>query len=263
MVRLRALVQLAVISWFAMLAGSLLAGRQRRRAIAFSRLVNLSHIIHEAIPRWPGDPPIEFQVIADRSTAGYFLRRFGMGEHSATHMNASSSFVEGGQSIDAYSPKSLIAPAVLIDILPKASANPDYALTVDDILAWEAKHGQIPQDSLALLFTGWQDRWSDPKAFLNLDSTGRPHFPGFSAEAARFLLDQRGIAGLGTDTHGLEPGWDSSFAVNTLIAERNAIALECLTQLDQLPPSGATLVIGVLRLQNGSGSPVAVLAFLP
>jgi len=113
-----------------------------------------------------------------------------------------------------------------------------------------------------LLFTGWQSNWSDKAAFLNQDASGGLHFPGFGSEATQFLLLKRQIAGLGIDTHGVDSGQDTTFATNRLILEQPRIVLENLTNLDQLPAIGTTLVIGVLRLLGGSGSPVAVLALL-
>lgn len=238
-------------------------GGGKQKTITYSRVVDLSQVIDTDIPLWPGDPPVEFEKVADFAADGYYLRRFSIGEHSGTHMNASNSFVENGQGIDAYSPESLVVPAVVIDIREKAAANPDYALTVDDVLAWEKKNGQIPAGSLVILFTGWQDKWNDPAAFFNEDADGGLHFPGFDGETTRFLFEERQAAGMGIDTHGVDPGQDETYATNTQIAERNAIALECLTNLDQLPPTGATLVLGILRLKDGSGTPLSVMAFIP
>lgn len=234
-----------------------------QKTIAYSRVVDLSQVIDTNIPLWPGDPPVEFEKVADFAADGYYLRRFSIGEHSGTHMNASNSFVENGQGIDAYAPESLVVPAVVIDIRQKAAANPDYALTVDDVLAWEKQHGKIPAGSLVILFTGWQDKWNDPAAFFNQDAEGGLHFPGFDGETTRFLFEERQVAGMGIDTHGVDPGQDETYATNIQIAERNAIALECLTNLDQLPPTGATLVLGILRLKDGSGTPLSVMAFIP
>ncbi|MCS7010396.1 MAG: cyclase family protein [Anaerolineales bacterium] len=254
------LLTLVVLTGLALAACGSASGK---KTITYSRVVDLSQPIHPNIPLWPGDPPVEFEEVANFATHGYYLRRFSIGEHSATHMNASNSFVEDGQGIDAYSPESLVVPAVVIDIRDKAAANIDYALTVEDVLAWEKKYGKIPAGSLVLLYTGWQDKWDDPASFFNPDENGGLHFPGFSAEATLFLFDERKVAGMGIDTHGVDPGQDVTFFTNVEIAKRNAIALECLGNLDQLPPKGATLVIGILRLQNGSGSPVSVMAFVP
>lgn len=232
-------------------------------SIAYSRVVDLSHVISPEIPLWPGDPAVEFKTVADIDKDGYYLRSFTIGEHSATHMNAPNSFHAGGAGIDGYAAESLVVPAVVVDVAGKAAADADYAATVEDITTWEAKNGRIPKGSVVLLSTGWAKRWDDPKAFLNVDADGKLHFPGFGGDTTKFLLAERGIAGVGIDTHGVDPGLDESFATNNQVLEQPRIALENLANLDQLPPTGSTLVIGLLRLKDGSGSPVSVLAFVP
>ena len=232
------------------------------KTITYSRIVDLSHTVHSVIPQWPGDPPVEFQEVATPDRDGYYLRRFSMGEHSATHINAPIAFHPGGLSIDAYFAESLTAPAVVIDVGEQCGGNPDYSLSTAEVAAWEDRHGPVPPNAVVLLQTGWQRKWHDPVAYLNAGPNGEPRFPGFSRDAAGFLIDQRGIAGLGTDTAGLEPGWDGSFSVNKLLLEQPRVALENLTNLDLLPPIGITLVIGILRLQGGSGSPAMVTAFV-
>ena len=232
------------------------------KTINYRRVVDLSHTIHSGMPGWPGDPKVAFQEVATLDPDGYYLRRFSMGEHSATHMNAPIAFHPGGLSIDAYPAESLTVPAVVIDVETRCAENPDYALSAAEISAWEKRHGRVPANAVVLLHTGWQGKWHDPATYLGTGPNGGPGFPGFSHGAARFLTCQRDIAGLGTDTPGLEPGWDGGFSVNKLLLGQPRIALEYLTNLDQLPPTGITLVIGVLRLQGGSGSPVSVTAFV-
>jgi kynurenine formamidase len=151
----------------------------------------------------------------------------------------------------------------VIDIREQALGNSDYALSIEDILAWEEHYGKIPTGCIVLLHTGWQEKWWDKNAFLNQDTQGSMHFPGFSSHATRFLVEERQIAGVGIDTHGVDSGQDTTFATNRLVLEKPRIVLENLTNLDQLPPTGTTLVIGVLRLRAGSGSPAGVIAFLP
>ncbi|HEY9833201.1 MAG TPA: cyclase family protein [Stenomitos sp.] len=230
--------------------------------LTIRRIVHLSHIIASTIPRWPGDPSVEFETVAELKKEGYYLRRFSLGEHSGTHMNAPNSFYPQGMSIDQYPAESLIAPAVVIDISQQVATNSDYVLTISDVLAWEQQYGQISQKSVVLLFTGWQSKWSNQETFFNQDASGEMHFPGFSREATQFLLTERQIAGIGIDTHGVDSGQDTTFAINRLVLEQPRIVLENLTNLDQLPAIGTILVIGVLRLLGGTGSPVAVLALV-
>ena len=232
------------------------------RTIAYRQIIDLTHPIHPNIPIWPGDPAIEFETVSQIEKNGYFLRKFSMGEHSGTHINAPNSFYAAGASIDSYTPQSLVSPAIAIDIRDQSLANPDYSLTIDDILNWERQHKLIEPGNLVLLYTGWQAKWDNERAFFNQDDRGICHFPGFGKAVTQFLLEERSIAGIGTDTHGVDPGQDESFAVNKLILEKQRIVLENLANLDLLPAADFTLAIGIIRLLGGSGSPVSVLAFV-
>lgn len=235
----------------------------KSRTIRFSRIVDLSHPLDVDIPLWPGDPAVDFRTVADYDSDGFRLRSLQMGEHSGTHMNAPISFHRFGASIDSYGVDSLVLPVVVIDIRQQSSANADYCLDREDVYRWECLYGQVPAGSLVLMASGWDRRWQSPGSFLNLDGSGMPHYPGFALDAARFLIEQRHVAGLGGDTHGVDPGCDQNFEVNRWVLQQPRIVLENLTRLDQLPAVGATVVVGVLKLRGGSGSPATVLAFVP
>ena len=234
-----------------------------RRTITYSRVVDLSHVIHPGIPCWPGDPPVNIRAAATVETEGYRLNAFSMGEHSGTHLNASRSFFTGGESVDAYQPESLIVPAMVIDVTGPAARNPDYSLGTGDLEAWEQRWGLVPKGSLVLLRTGWDQKWPDPRQFFGYDAQGCMHFPGFGLDAVRALMDRRSAAGLGTDAPGVDPAQDGEFAVNKLVLEQPRIVLENLNNLGELPEAGSSLVIGILRLQDGGGSPASVIALIP
>lgn len=232
------------------------------KQLQFQQVISLSHPINPRIPLWPGDPPVEFEEVASLEQDGYFLRRFSMGEHSATHMNAPNSFYANGMGIDGYPAEALVRPAVVIDVRGKTLGNPDYEISPQDIHTWEHQHGLIESGSVVLVYTGWQHLWNDPAAFFGQDTHGS-HFPGIGEATIGFLLEHRQIAGVGIDTHGVDFGQSNTFAVNHAVLAENRIVLECLTHLDRLPATGATLVIGVVALEGGSGSPAAVMAFIP
>ena len=231
--------------------------------IHYRRVIDLSHPIHPGIPRWPGDPPVEFEDAATIARDGFFLRRFSLGEHTGTHLNAPGSFHLGGLSVDAIPTGSLVVPAVVMDVRRRVEDAPGYLLTVADIRAWEAEHGPVPPNAAVLLQTGWDAKWDSPGDYLGVLDAGGMTFPGFGLDAAQFLTGQRQIAGIGIDTAGVDGGQDQTFAVNSWALSQPRTVLENLTNLDQLPPVGTVLVVGVLRLLGGSGSPAAVLALAP
>ena len=234
------------------------------KTITYSRVIDLQHVVSPDIPLWPGDPKVVFKTVATMSKDGYYLRSFTIGEHSATHMNAPNSFIAGDKrAITSYSPEQLVVPAAVIDMRAECAADRDYQLCAEDVVVWEAKNGRLAPGTFVIMYTGWQERWSDPEAFFNIDAEGNLHFPGFAGATTKWLLSDRQIAGVGIDTHGVDPGLDTSYATNTQTTAAHKIVIECLGNLDQLPTTGATLVLGILRLKDGSGTPLSVMAFVP
>lgn len=232
-------------------------------SLAGWQVVDLTQSLTPDIPLWPGDPAFEVEAWASYETDGYFINRIAIGEHSGTHWGTPNTFIEGARSAEMIPAEELVVPAVVIDIHEQSAQDADYRLTVDDVAAWEAENGAIPAGSVVILFTGWQDKWGDPAAFIGEDADGVLHWPGFSAEAAAFLIAERGAVGLGTDTHGVDPGNDEEFGASFAMYDADGMILECLAGLDQLPPAGATLVVGGWPIEGGSGSPARVLGFIP
>jgi kynurenine formamidase len=235
----------------------------RRASPRAARVISLTHALHEAIPVWPGDPPLSIEPVASHEADGYFLQRITLGEHSGTHLVAPRSYHVRGASADELPDRMLILPAVAIDKSRAASHNPDYVLQTRDIEAWEVRHGRIEPGVLFLLHTGWSALWPQPERFLNQDRDGRMHFPGISRQAIECLVEERGVAGVGIDTHGIDGGLDESFAASRRLLEGPRIALENLANLGRLPLRGALVFIGALPIRGGSGAPARVLALIP
>ena len=232
-------------------------------SITYSRVVDLTHPIRPGIPRWPGDPRVEFETVASIDEDGYRLQRFGMGEHSGTHLSTPSTFWHDGVGPHEIPGDSLVTGAVVIDVNDLAMADPDYALSVGAVKEWERRHTEVTSGCIVLLFTGWERYWDEPGRFINAGPDGIMHFPGFGMETARYLLEECGASGLGIDTHGIDPGMDTDLSVSRLALGKRALVLECLNNLSTLPPNGTTVVIGRLPLVGGSGSPASVLALVP
>lgn len=222
------------------------------QTLAFSRVVDLSHPLSADMPQ-PADAPRTRLMLPGIPGASEELQ---LDLQSATYLSLFPTD-EGELTVEQMSPRELIIPAVVLDVRSQAQDSPDYRLSVAAIRRWERQHGRIPADCMVLLLTGWDYHWKQPAAYLNLDAEQMPQVPGFSTAAIEFLTQRRRVSGLGLDTPNLaHPPAVRSVDVDLLL-------LENLTQLQQLPPTGATLVLGGLKLQAGTGSPVSVLAFVP
>ncbi|MDB5036423.1 MAG: cyclase family protein [Chlorobi bacterium] len=229
--------------------------------IRYSAIVDLSHEIHPGIPVWPGDPEVRIRPVASVEPDGYALHELTIGEHSGTHFGAPSHFHAEGMQADAFGGDALVRAAVMIDVRGAVAGNPDYRLGRDDIGTWERTHGTIPPACVVLLCTGWSERWGEPGRYFNAGA-GSPigHYPGFAPDAARFLAEERGVAGLGIDTLGIDAGTDTGCEVNGYWLRDGRFHLENLTNLHLLPSVGVTLFIGVLKIAGGTGGPARVLA---
>lgn len=203
----------------------------------------------------------------DERGVAWYWNNFTVSEHTGTHFDAPIHWITGrdlpNNALDTVPPADFIAPAVVIDISAKSAENPDYLLTVADIELWEAAHGRIPPRSWIMLRTDWSKRSVDD--YTNRREDGA-HTPGPSAEAVRFLVDERDAHGLGVETIGTDAGQahllDPAYPAHTLFHAAGRYGLQCLENLDQLPPTGAIVIATPLKIRGGSGSPLRVLALV-
>src|SRR5262249_45834444 len=148
---------------------------------------------------------------------------------------------EGGLLADQLDPGDLYLPAVKIDIRQKAAHDADYALTINDVKAWERRYGRIPSGAAIVLWTGWESKWGTD-AYANIAADGLIHQPGFGAAAVHWLVDNGRLAtrgSLGTDTFGADVGIDDTFEASTTLFHKHRISLENLNNLAALPTTGA------------------------
>lgn len=191
-----------------------------------------------------------------------------IGEHVGTHFDAPIHWITGrdGEDVASVPPARLVGPLAVIDKSAECAADPDYLLTVDDVRAWEAEHGPLPEGGWLLLRSGWDARAGDQEAFLNAGD-GVPRTPGPDVACARWLAEETPIVGYGCETVGTDAGgagaFDPPFPAHAFLLGAGKYGLTQLANLDRLPPSGALIVVAPLRLVDGTGSPARVLAFVP
>ena len=203
----------------------------------------------------------------DERGPAWYWNNFSMGEHTGTHFDAPIHWVTGkdlpNNSVDTIPPAKFIAPACVIDVSRQSAENNDFALSVADIEAWEAKHGRIPAGSWVLLRTDWSKR--DARAYVNMREDGA-HTPGPGPDAVQWLVEQRDVHGFGTETIGTDSGqaflFNPPYPAHHFMHGKGRYGLQCLTNLDQLPPTGAVIFAAPLKIRQGSGSPLRVLALV-
>src|SRR5437868_12225872 len=223
-----------------------------------TRVIDLSYALSDKLVPWPSDAKaFEAKVNATVEKNGYFTRSFWMLEHYGTHMDAPAHFPPGTTTVDKIPAEKFFGPAVVLDVRSEADRNPDYQLTVKRIEVWEAQHGKIPAGGIVLLRTGWASRWPDVARYRNQDASGTMHFPGFSVEAAKLLLERK-ISGLGCDTLSIDPGNSKDFPVHRLVLGAEVYQLENLRDLSSLPEVGSSLIVAPIKLEGGSGGAVRV-----
>lgn len=230
-----------------------------------AKLIDLTYPLNDKSPFWPGDnyQPFQLRTIATLEQNGVLSKTFAMPEHFGTHLDAPCHFEKGQPSVEAIRSEDLFAPGVLIDITMQAETDADYRLTRSDIAAWEQAHGRIPDRAIVLLRTGWGRFWDRMARYRNQDATGRMHFPGFSAEAARWLVKERTVRGIGIDTLSIDHGPSKDFLVHHIVNGAGRYGLENVAHLDKLPPRDFFLIVAPIKIETGSGGPTRLFAVLP
>jgi len=230
----------------------------------FTSVVDLTHAVSSNVPTYEVAEKSAFQVktVATVEKNSYFAREICLPEHFGTHLDAPAHFARGLWTVDQIPAERLAAPLVVLDVKGKVSQNPDYQVTVDDVADWEKTNGQIPQGSVVMARTGWESRWSSVKDYRNADAKGVMHFPGYSEEVARFLVEGRNIVGLGIDTLSIDYGPSKTFPVHKYTLAHSLYHLENVAHLSKAPESGAWVVVAPMKLEGGSGGPVRILALV-
>jgi kynurenine formamidase len=234
------------------------------------RLVDLSHSYGPDTLYWPTSPSAfqkETLAFGD-SGDGYFYSAYSVctPEHGGTHLDAPIHFSQGGVSTEALPLENLIGPAVVIDISAQSAADRDYRLSADDVSAFEERHGTIAAGSIVLVRTNWSRHWPDALAYLGDDTPGdasQLRFPGIGADAARVLAEDRAVAIMGIDTASIDFGRSMDFIAHRIGAAEGVANLENLTNLAELPPTGAWVMALPMKIEGGSGGPVRVVALVP
>jgi kynurenine formamidase len=253
----------------AQLMAGILAGR--------IRVVDLTVPLEPATPtiRLPEmfapSKPFSLEEISRCDSRGpaWYWNNIACGEHTGTHFDAPVHWVTGkdypNNATHSIPVDRFIGAACVIDVAKQARENADFLLTQAVVEDWEKKHGRIPPRSWVLIRTDWS-KHTKTEDFLGLKADGS-HTPGFDPKCVPFLAKERDILGVGVETVGTDAGqahgFEPAFPCHTIMHGSNKFGLASLTNLDQLPPTGAVVIAPPLKIVNGSGSPLRVLALAP
>lgn len=225
-----------------------------------TRVIDLTHVMSPEFPTFFGVPGVEFTKQFDFKKDGFNLNWWRIIEHAGTHMDAPIHFSENGASVDKITAEQLVCPLAVVDVTAKAAANPDYQVTRADLIEWESRHGRIPDGACVAMNSGWGKFVGDAAKFTGKDSGGVFHFPGFSPEATEFLLRERSVWGLAVDTISLDHGPSKDFKTHYMWLPTGRWGLECVANLDAVPPVGATILVGAPKVKDATGGPTRLFA---
>ena len=203
----------------------------------------------------------------DERGPGWYWRNFSCGEHTGTHFDAPVHWISGrdlpNATVDAISPEAFVGPVCVIDCSTQSAEDDDFLMDVATIKQWEDVHGVIAPNSWVLMRTDWSKK--SGAEYINLREDGA-HSPGPAPEAIQFLVDKRNIVGFGTETVGTDAGQgvhlSPPYPAHYILHGAGKFGLQCLANLDLLPPTGAVLICPPLKIKHGSGSPLRVLALV-
>jgi kynurenine formamidase len=240
------------------------------------RVVDLTQTLspefpHIALPPEMGQAwPFRIEEVSryDERGPAWYWNNFSCGEHTGTHFDAPIHWISGRDlpqsATDSIPPQRFIGPACVVDCSQESASDPDFLLTRKKILAWEKQHGRIPAKAWVLMRTDWSKR-TDAVAYQNFDETGQ-HTPGPDVDAVKFLVEERDVLGFGTESIGTDAGQAQHlrppYPCHYFMHGAGRYGLQCLTNLDQLPPTGALVIAAPLKIRNGSGSPLRAIALV-
>ncbi len=224
-----------------------------------SKVVDLTHGYDGAFPTFDGNPGILYEPAVKFEGNGYQLWKLTIFEHTGTHIDAPLHFSADGTSVDALPVERLVCPLCVVDIKAKAMEDANAMVEPADIEAWVSANGAIPAGACVAMNSGWAARVGD--ALYRNTPDGAFAFPGFS-KAATDMLAGLDVACIGVDTLSLDPGNSADFAVHFSWLPGGRYGIENMANLDAVPATGATVMVGAPTHKGGTGGPARILALV-
>lgn len=229
------------------------------------RWVSLSHEVSPETPHWDGFPAMSADVFFDFASTPFSVQQFSMVGQYGTHADAPGHFINGAPTLESFGPQDMVMPLCVIDLTDKVKKNVDYALTVEDILAYEHAYCRIPEHAFVAFQSGWSERGTS-EAMDNCDPEGNKHYPGWSLEAVEFLFSERKVASIGHETSDTDPPARIAkfgYVSENCVFEHGRFQIELMRNLDQCPPAGALIFCTFPKVKGASGFTACCFALCP
>jgi kynurenine formamidase len=240
-------------------------------SIQKEQLVDLTHSYSSETIYWPTEEGFVLDTKFEGTVEkGYYYsaKKFSAPEHGGTHIDAPIHFLENGKTVDQIPLERLLGKAVVIDVSKNALENLNYQVSVQDFTNWESVHGTIPDGAIILLHTGYGAYWPDRLKYLGTDKKGIEaladlRFPGLSHVAAKWLIENRKINSIGIDTQSIDYGKSEFFETHQVLCKENIPFFENVANLDKLPFTGSFVIALPMKIKDGSGAPLRIIAIIP
>jgi kynurenine formamidase len=125
-------------------------------------------------------------------------------------------------------------------------------------LAWEEKYGEMPRHAVVLMNSGWSQKYPNKTLIfgtLQHSDTSKLHFPGWHEDAVTWLISRRQVSTIGVDSPSTDYGQTKTFPCHVIMGANNIMGIENVANLDNIPESGSTIYMPVLKIFDGSGGP--------
>ena len=234
-------------------------------------IVDLTHDYSNETIYWPTEQGFELKEEFDGITEkGYYYsaKKFSAPEHGGTHMDAPIHFAKNGKTIDQILLSDLIGNCAVIDVSEKSLGDSDYQISVSDIENWESSFGTLPDSCIVLFYTGYCKHWPDRSKYLGTSKIGKEalselHFPGLHPKACEWLVENRKIKAIGLDTQSIDYGKSSEFETHQILCSKNIPFFENVANLDKLPAINSLVIALPMKIKDGSGAPLRIIAIIP
>ena len=226
--------------------------------------VELSHPLDNDSPYWAGIPDgsVELsKMVYDwgNPMLDCLIQTFKFPGQFGTHIDFPGHFLKGGLLSEAYGARQLVYPLCVVDVSEKVKEDVHYAVTVQDILDYEAKYGPIPDGAFVALRTDWGKRWPSMDALSNFDAEGGEHTPGWSMEALKYIYETRSAAANGHETIDTDASQLAAeagdLACERYVLSSGKLQVELLCNLDQVAPAGAVILVSYPNIKGATGPP--------